>query len=232
MACLSEPLSVYSSPHSSRLQTGWTPQARLRDHEEAEAEAKARDAHRAAAASGVLGSGHPGSGPPKPKARRTGLDPLDPDADLPPQVNEGGWNYTLREENEEEGDSGDASPALVLEVPVGRAVDPSACSVDVHPGLVRVLVNGKLLQVHLLEEVSSAAATCQHSRVSGVLTVRMPTASGVLRPKADAQWDGRARDAPSLQPKGKGRGAVKLPPPAAHSLLFEDGGDEAPPVLA
>ncbi len=43
--------------------------------------------------------------------------------------------------------------ALVLDVVVGRYLDTSLIDVDVQPYLVRILVKGKLLQLHLPSEV-------------------------------------------------------------------------------
>ncbi len=66
------------------------------------------------------------------------------------QKNEGSQQYTL-------GESADGA-AVVLEVAVGRYLPAEQLQVDVNPLLVRCLIRGRLLQVHLPEVRGCARA--------------------------------------------------------------------------
>ena len=161
----------------------WGPAARLREHRE---DAAARAAHEAAKREGadrvLLGS--PFGGPPA-RPPRAALEPLPEDGTLPGQTNEGGWQYAW----EEDGGTG----AVVLTVWVGRFVDEDDISVDVAPGLARVLVKGRLLCVHTPEEVLPAGASCQRVSASGALVISMPRATGAMLTSAGRPG---GRDAP------------------------------------
>lgn len=72
------------------------------------------------------------------------------------QKNEGEWRYSLRESED--------GASLLLLVAVGRYLDAELVAVDVQPALVRCLINGRLLQIHLLEVrlTRDGAAPCAH----------------------------------------------------------------------
>ncbi|KAH8965779.1 hypothetical protein BDL97_04G133800 [Sphagnum fallax] len=104
--------------------------------------------------------------------RRNGFDPLPIEGRIY-QKNEGGWEFKLHDDICEN--------ALVLDVVVGRYLDTSLIDVDVQPYLVRILVKGKLLQLHLPSEVKTDASIAQRSTTNGHLVVTMPLVSTVMQ---------------------------------------------------
>lgn len=82
------------------------------------------------------------------------------------------WDFTL-------GEAADGA-AVVLDVAVGRFLDSSLLAVDVQPHLVRVLIKGRLLQLILPAEVSSATAA----------PIRAHTGAARLGPRWASQGQG------------------------------------------
>lgn len=162
------PAEAPSQPASPAPEGGaWGPAARLAEHLEAVAEKTAQEAARKEQARRLL-SDSPLGDAPAPPPKRTGFDVLAPDAPLPGQRNEGGLRYTL---NDCEGG------VLELTVALSRACDTADVAVDVQPRLLRVLVRGRLLQLHTPEAVRADQAVCQRSATTGALVVRVPLAA-------------------------------------------------------
>lgn len=57
---------------------------------------------------------------------------------------------------------------------VGQGVDTAAIQADILPLVVRLLIGGRLLQLHLPAPVHPDACQAQRSAASGRLVVRMP----------------------------------------------------------
>ncbi len=149
-----------------------------------------------------------------------------------PQTNEGAWQYALDESDE----------AVTLDVAIGRFVTPDMIRVDVSPFLVRVLVKGRLLQVHTPQEVTPSAARCQRSATTGALVITMPRATAALASKL--RRTGLASGEGAVSTRGIAAGVPQAPDAhdalrvvttarrAQHTPLFTDGDDpDAPPPL-
>ncbi|CAM6046006.1 unnamed protein product [Sphagnum compactum] len=122
--------------------------------------------------------------------RRNGFDPLPIEGRIY-QKNEGGWEFKLRDDICEN--------ALVLDVVVGRYLDTSLIDVDVQPYLVRILVKGKLLQLHLPSEVKTDASIAQRSTTNGHLVVTMPLVSTVVQAYAPTHLAQRVLQGRTIQ---------------------------------
>lgn len=73
---------------------------------------------------------------------------------------------------------------FVLDLAVYKHLDTSLVEIDVQPNYVRVMVKGKIFQLHLPEEVDTTNSTAERSQVTGRLVVRMPKANPVIKPTA------------------------------------------------
>ncbi|CAG9784297.1 unnamed protein product [Diatraea saccharalis] len=68
----------------------------------------------------------------------------------------------------------------VLDLAVYKHLDTSLIDVDVQPNYVRVMVKGKIFQLHLPEEVDTTNSKAERSQITGHLLVTMPKANAVL----------------------------------------------------
>ena len=115
--------------------------------------------------------------------------PALPDGHTPLQKNQGGWRFRFVEEDFDGGSRGDdlenvhpsraspsnlRSPSLRMEIELPLSVASQDIDLDVQPCFVRVLVEGRLLQVLFPEEVCAARATAQRSKASGRLVLSLP----------------------------------------------------------
>ena len=148
--------------------TRWGPAARLREHREDAAAREAAEQAKRKEAARLLGGTSLGDAVPK-KPLRQQLDPLPDDGTLPAQCNEGGWRYTL--------DDWSTPGCVTLTVWLGRYTSGDDVSVDVTPQCVRVLLHGRMLCIHVPEDVIPSAATCQRSEATGALVVTLATFS-------------------------------------------------------
>jgi hypothetical protein len=80
------------------------------------------------------------------------------------QRNDGGWNFRIDDEPDK----------LILRVMIGKYLDTSAISIDVHPMFIRMIVKKDLLQLTLDDEVVSDKAVAQRSTTTGELAITMP----------------------------------------------------------
>ena len=216
-----------SAPAEDGDAAAWSPAARLREHREDAAAKAAHDKAKREEAHRLLMGSPLGGGPPR-RPPRTALEPLPEDGRLPTQTNEGGWQYGW----EEDGSAG----VVVLTVWVGRFVSQDDITVDVAPGLARVLVKGRLLCVHTPEEVLPAGATCQRVNASGALIISMPRATGALGTAAERPGE---RDGPPGEEGIKTRrhdegllvSAVLRAPVATHTAVDATADGDAPPPL-
>ncbi|KAG0618127.1 hypothetical protein M758_4G041500 [Ceratodon purpureus] len=112
----------------------------------------------------------------KESTRRKGFDPLPVNGRVY-QKNEGGWEIKL--------DESDCGTKIILDVAISKFLDTSLIDIDVQPLLIRVLIKGKLLQLHLPTEVKTDASSAERSLTTGHLVVTMPlvTPSVAFKPK-------------------------------------------------
>lgn len=68
----------------------------------------------------------------------------------------------------------------ILDLAVYKHMDTSLVEVDVQPNYVRVMIKGKIFQLHLPEEVNTTDSTAQRSQITGCLTVTMPKANPII----------------------------------------------------
>lgn len=68
-----------------------------------------------------------------------------------------------------------------LDLAIYKHLDTSLIDVDVQPNYVRVIVRGKIFQIHLPEEVNTTNSTAQRSQITGHLVIKMPKAKAVLK---------------------------------------------------
>ncbi|KAK3283616.1 hypothetical protein CYMTET_8704 [Cymbomonas tetramitiformis] len=95
------------------------------------------------------------------KPRHSEMPPLPLDGERIWQKNEGEWEFTLLESEDQK--------SIVLDVAIGKYLDTSLVELDVQPKLVRMLVKGKLLQLELMEEVNPDKSNAQRATISGHL---------------------------------------------------------------
>lgn len=76
----------------------------------------------------------------------------------------GGWRFRLEELPE----------SVELSVEVGLCLGTADIQADILPSVVRVLIGGRLLQLHLPSPVHPDASQAQRSAASGRLVLRMP----------------------------------------------------------
>lgn len=98
----------------------------------------------------------------------TELAPL-PEGQMPLQKNQGGWKYYFSES--------DYGRSLELCVEVGLAVGAPDVEIDIQASFVRLLIAGRLLQLHLPEEVCPGSSLAHRSRATGRLVLTMPKAA-------------------------------------------------------
>ncbi|XP_026757162.2 protein tilB [Galleria mellonella] len=65
----------------------------------------------------------------------------------------------------------------ILDLAVYKYLDTSLVDIDVQPNYVRVIIKGKIFQLHLPEEVNTTNSTAQRSQTTGRLLVIMPKAN-------------------------------------------------------
>lgn len=68
----------------------------------------------------------------------------------------------------------------ILDLGIYRHLDTSLVDVDVQPNYVRVLIKGKIFQLHLPQEVDTTNSTAQRSQTTGRLLVTMPLTNAVI----------------------------------------------------
>jgi protein TilB len=206
----------------------WCPATRLQDHHEQEQLAQAAEQAKRAAASSLLagdGSSAPGASCRRPL--RALLPPLAEGEDVR-QCNEGGWAFTLEEE------VAGGVDVLVLSVALPSHLDVTAVQADVQPRAVRLLAQGRLLQLRLSAEVRPGAAVARRSKATGRLVITMPVDKGEVAAtaaKGRAQWGAAAaqrggRPLPSHAP-GIGMQQAQV---CVTSASGEEGEDLPPPV--
>jgi len=147
---------VVYDPHET---APWSIETRVREHRELAKERERNERKKTDNMDKLTNQG-------KKVKRRTGFDPLPADGERVFQKNEGEWDFTLLDSEDE--------TAIVLEVAIGKYVDTSLTDVDVQPSLVRMLCKGKLLQLALMEEVKVEESTAARSKASGNLVITMP----------------------------------------------------------
>ncbi|KAG1680975.1 hypothetical protein FOA52_009934 [Chlamydomonas sp. UWO 241] len=139
----------------------WCPATRILEHRENERLNAVAESKKKAGQSGA----NLGDTGPSQKARRHDFDAL-PEGERVWQKNEGEWDFSMEED--------EAGANIVLEVDVGKYLDTSLIKVDVQPTFIRLLIKGRLLQLHLPCEVRTGASAAQRSNASGRLAITMP----------------------------------------------------------
>ncbi|EDQ90594.1 uncharacterized protein MONBRDRAFT_1116, partial [Monosiga brevicollis MX1] len=139
-------------------ETEHTPQARFMMQKKQEAFQRAEDMKR---------------NPPPPKKERRFFR----DDGTPLNINEGDWDFRLLGQEYD-------SQALELDFPCYRHLDTSQLEVDVQPYHVRVVVKGRVFQLHLPEEVKPDSSSAKRSMVTGHLLISMPKVKPVLTARA------------------------------------------------
>jgi hypothetical protein len=76
----------------------------------------------------------------------------------------GGWRFQVE----------DLPSAVELTVEIGQQIATTDIQTDVLPGAVRLLIAGRLLQLHLPAEVRPDGATARRSKATGRLLLCMP----------------------------------------------------------
>lgn len=69
-----------------------------------------------------------------------------------------------------------------LDLALYKHLDSSHLEIDVQPNYVRIVVKGKIFQLHLPEEVDISNSTAERSQTTGHLVVTMPLANAVIKP--------------------------------------------------
>ncbi|XP_059060627.1 protein tilB [Achroia grisella] len=76
----------------------------------------------------------------------------------------------------------DSDPAkYVLDLAVYKHLDTSLVDIDIQPNYVRVVIKGKVFQLHLPEDVDTTNSTAQRSQTTGHLLVTMPKANAIFK---------------------------------------------------
>ncbi|XP_078605852.1 dynein axonemal assembly factor 11-like [Branchiostoma floridae x Branchiostoma japonicum] len=119
----------------------------------------------------------------------------------PYNVNEAKVDFNLTE-NEDDN-------TLQLDVAVFRYMDISLMDVDVQPTYVRVTIKGKILQLHLPEEVRPDSCKAVRSQTTGNLLITMPKATQVVKPLKVKQDKDKKTSKPAEPPTGKARQAFE-----------------------
>ncbi|XP_049870002.1 protein tilB [Pectinophora gossypiella] len=69
----------------------------------------------------------------------------------------------------------------ILDLAVYKHLDTSLIDCDVEPNYVRVMVKGKIFQIHLPKDVDTSHSTVRRSQLTGHLLVTMPIANVVVK---------------------------------------------------
>ncbi|CAB3230844.1 unnamed protein product [Arctia plantaginis] len=77
--------------------------------------------------------------------------------------------------------SSDDPEFYMLDLAVYKHLDTSLIDVDVQPNYVRVIIRGKIFQIHLPEEVDTTNSIAQRSQITGHLVIKMPKSKVVLK---------------------------------------------------
>ncbi|PRP86168.1 hypothetical protein PROFUN_05684 [Planoprotostelium fungivorum] len=80
------------------------------------------------------------------------------------QKNEGGWNFKMKEDEEN----------VILTVPCGKYLDTSLIQVDAHPKYIIITIKGKVLRLNFPAEVTPSACKAQRATITGDLTLTLP----------------------------------------------------------
>jgi protein TilB len=75
----------------------------------------------------------------------------------------------------------------ILDLAVYKHMDTSLLDIDVQPNYVRVMIKGKIFQLHLPEEVDTTNSKAERSAITGHLLVTMPKARVVLQKPATSK---------------------------------------------
>ncbi|CAK1550051.1 unnamed protein product [Leptosia nina] len=70
-----------------------------------------------------------------------------------------------------------------LDLAIYKYLDTSLLEIDVQPNYVRVIIRGKIFQLHLPDEVDISNSTAQRSQITGHLVVTMPKAHVIVDKK-------------------------------------------------
>ncbi|CAH2104457.1 unnamed protein product [Euphydryas editha] len=71
--------------------------------------------------------------------------------------------------------------SYVLDLAVYKHLDTSLIDIDIQSNYVRVIIKGKIFQLHLPQEVDITNSTAQRSQITGHLVVTMPKANFILK---------------------------------------------------
>ena len=87
--------------------------------------------------------------------------------------------------------SNDDPEKYVLDLAVYKHMDSNLVDVDVQPNYVRVMVKGKIFQLHLPMEVDTTNSTAKRSQITGHLLVTMPKCNAVIKKPTDAKRESK-----------------------------------------
>ncbi|XP_072937046.1 protein tilB-like [Epargyreus clarus] len=71
----------------------------------------------------------------------------------------------------------------ILDLAVYKYLDTSLLDIDIQPNYVRVMIKGKIFQLHLPEDVDTTNSTAQRSQITGHLVITMPKANIIVKNK-------------------------------------------------
>lgn len=129
----------------------------------------------------------------------------------PYNMNEAGWSFELGGQMEED-------EPYHLDFGCYKHLDTDSIDLDVQPNYVRIVINEKVFQLHLLEEVAPDAGKAERSKVTGRLLVTMPKVSSLLAPQKKRGFTAKVGDtAEEKLASGFGSG------PARHRERLEVG---------
>lgn len=69
-----------------------------------------------------------------------------------------------------------------LDLAVYKYMDSSHIYIDIQPNYLRIIVKGKIFQLHLPDEVDTSNSIAERSKTTGHLVVTMPLANAVIKP--------------------------------------------------
>lgn len=72
-----------------------------------------------------------------------------------------------------------------LDLAVYKHLDSSHLEIDIQPNYLRIMVKGKIFQLHLPDEVDISNSTAERSQTTGHLVVTMPLANATIKPAAN-----------------------------------------------
>ncbi|KAJ8729315.1 hypothetical protein PYW08_000896 [Mythimna loreyi] len=79
----------------------------------------------------------------------------------------------------------------VLDLAVYKHMDTNLVDVDVQPNYVRVMIKGKIFQLHLPIEVDTTNSTAKRSQITGHLLVTMPKCNAVIKKPTKPKQDNK-----------------------------------------